>query len=1067
MSISAAFIKRPIGTTLLAIAIFLVGAAVWPLLPVAPLPQVDFPTIQVSANLPGGSPETMASSVAQPLERQFSLIAGLSQMTSSSSLGSSQITLQFDLNRNIDAAALDVQAAITAASGQLPANLPSPPTFRKVNPADSPIMVMSVQSDALPLIQVNDFADNILAQQISQIPGVGLVFIGGVQKPAVRIQVDPTKLTAVGMSLEDIRGVIANTTVNQPKGTIDGQKQSFTVYTNDQLLSAEPWNDMVLAYKNGAPIRVRDIGVAVDAPENVKVAGWAFAGAAAPADNTIINGRSIVLAITKQPGANVIETVDRIKAALPRLQAAIPPTVHINTLIDRTQTIRASVADVEFTLVLTIALVVLVIFLFLRNIPATLIPSVTVPLAILGTAGVMYLLGFSLDNLSLMALTIAVGFVVDDAIVMLENIYRYVEEGMSPMEAAYKGAGEIGFTIISISVSLVAVFIPLLLMGGIVGRLFREFAITVTLTIAVSVVISLTLTPMLCSRFLKPHSAESHGRMYQLFERGFDAMLNAYKRGLHVVLRHQFITLMVFFATMAATVILFMVIPKGFFPQQDTGFVFGFAESAQDSSFASMNKRMLQLADIVRKDPDVTGFGMSGGQNTFNTGNFYISLKPKDEGRTASADEVITRLRPQLAKVQGVNLFLQAGQDINVGGRLSRTQYQYTLTDSNLNELNVWAPKLVNRFRQLPQLTDVASDQQNAAASANLTIDRARASSFGITPALIDATIYDAIGQRQVTQYFTQINSYHVILEVTPKLQQDPDLFQKLYVTSPVTGQQVPLSTFVSIDTSQTSYLSISHQGQFPAVTISFNLAPNVALGQAVDAIQKAQQEMGIPPTLTGAFQGTAKAFGDSLSSQPYLIAAALVAVYIVLGLLYESYIHPLTILSTLPSAGVGALLILMAGGYDLTVIALIGIILLIGIVKKNGIMMIDFALTAEREHGMKPEEAIYQACLLRFRPIMMTTMCALLSGLPLMLGHGAGSELRRPLGYAMVGGLVLSQALTLFTTPVVYLYLDRAHYWYMRRKEARQARKAARKTGTATATAKTTENPSLMVDSE
>jgi HAE1 family hydrophobic/amphiphilic exporter-1 len=684
VGISSTFIKRPIGTTLLAIAIFLIGAAVWLLLPVAPLPQVDFPTIQVSANLPGGSPETMASSVAQPLERQFSLIAGLSQMTSSSSLGSSQITLQFDLNRNIDAAALDVQAAITAASGQLPANLPSPPTFRKVNPADSPIMVMSVQSDALPLIQVNDFADNILAQQISQIPGVGLVNIGGAQKPSVRIQVDPTKLSAVGMSLEDIRGVIANTTVNQPKGTIDGQKQSFTVYTNDQLLSAEPWNDMVLAYKNGAPIRVRDIGVAVDAPENVKVAGWAFAGAAAPADNTIINGRSIVLAITKQPGANVIDTVDRIKAALPRLQAAIPPTVHINTLIDRTQTIRASVADVEFTLVLTIALVVLVIFLFLRNVPATLIPSVTVPLAILGTAAVMYLLGFSLDNLSLMALTIAVGFVVDDAIVMLENIYRYVEEGMSPMEAAHKGAGEIGFTIISISVSLVAVFIPLLLMGGIAGRLFREFAITVTLTIAVSVVISLTLTPMLCSRFLKPHSAQSHGRLYQLFERGFDTMLNAYKRGLHVVLRHQFITLMVFFATMAATVILFMIIPKGFFPQQDTGFVFGFAESAQDSSFSSMNKRMLQLADIVRQDPDVTGFGMSGGQNTFNTGNFYISLKPKDEGRTASADEVITRLRPQLAKVQGVNLFLQAGQDINVGGRLSRTQYQYTLTDSNL-----------------------------------------------------------------------------------------------------------------------------------------------------------------------------------------------------------------------------------------------------------------------------------------------------------------------------------------------------------------------------------------------
>jgi len=1049
VSVSSTFIKRPIGTTLLAIALLLVGIAVWPLLPVAPLPQVDFPTIQVSASLPGANPETMASNVAQPLERQFSLIAGLSQMTSQSALGTTQITLQFDLNRNIDAAALDVQAAITAASGQLPASLPNPPTFRKVNPADSPIMIMSVQSDVLPLIQVNDYADNILAQQISQISGVGLVSVNGQQKPAVRIQVDPAKLTTLGLSLEDVRTVIANTTVNQPKGTVDGSRQSFTVYTNDQLLSAPPWNDMVLAYKNGAPIRVRDIGTAIDGPENVKLAAWAFAGAAATPDNAPTNGRSIVLAITKQPGANVIETVDRIKATLPRLRAAIPASVHVNTLIDRTQTIRASVEDVEFTLVLTIALVVLVIFLFLRNVAATLIPSVTVPLALMGTAAVMYLVGFSLDNLSLMALTIAVGFVVDDAIVMLENIYRYVEEGMSPMEAALKGSSEIGFTIISISVSLVAVFIPLLLMGGIVGRLFREFAVTVTLTIAVSVIISLTLTPMLCSRFLRNSHAESHGRMYQLFERGFDAMLNGYKRGLHVVLRYQFITLCVFLATVAATVVLFVIIPKGFFPQQDNGVIAGFAESAQDSSFGAMRQRMLQLADIVRKDPDVTGFAMSAGQTTFNTGNFFIALKPKSEGRTANADQIITRLRPQIAKVQGVNLFLQASQDINVGGRLARTQYQYTLTDSNLDELNAWAPKLLNRFRQLPQLTDLASDQQNAAATATLTIDRARASSFGISPALIDSTIYDAIGQRQVAQYFTQINSYHVILEITPELQQDPSLFNKLYLTSPLTGMQVPLSTFVKIDTTKTAYLSISHQGQFPAVTISFNLASGVALGEAVDAIVKAQADMGVPQTLSGSFQGTAKAFGDSLSSQPYLIAAALVAVYIVLGLLYESYIHPLTILSTLPSAGVGALLILMAGGYDLSVIALIGIILLIGIVKKNGIMMIDFALTAERQQGMKPEEAIYQACLLRFRPIMMTTMCALLSGLPLMLGHGAGSELRRPLGYAMVGGLVLSQALTLFTTPVVYLYLDRAHYWFERRKQARKDRKAAKKGAT------------------
>ncbi|MQR02011.1 efflux RND transporter permease subunit [Glaciimonas soli] len=1044
MSISATFIKRPIGTTLLAIAIMVVGIAVWPLLPVAPLPQVDFPTIQVSASLPGASPETMASNVAQPLERQFSLIAGLSQMTSTSTLGSSQITLQFDLNRNIDAAALDVQAAINASSGQLPANLPNPPTFRKVNPADAPILVLAVQSTTLPLIQVNDYADNILAQQISQIEGVGLVFIGGAQKPAVRIQVDPTKLTAFGMNLEDIRNVIANTTVNQPKGTVDGDHQSFTVYTNDQLLHAAPWNDMILAYKNGAPVRVRDIGVAIDAPENVKAAGWAYAGKAAPADSTITNGRSIVLAITKQPGANVIETVDAIKAALPRLQAAIPSSVRVNTLIDRTQTIRASVKDVEFTLMLTIALVVLVIFMFLRNIPATLIPSVTVPLALMGTAAVMYLVGFSLDNLSLMALTIAVGFVVDDAIVMLENIYRYIEEGMSPMDAAYKGAGEIAFTIVSISVSLVAVFIPLLLMGGIVGRLFREFAITVTVTIAVSVIVSLTLTPMLCSRFLRNHNEEKHGKIAQLFERGFQAMLDAYKRGLHVVLRHQFITLCTFFATMAITVVLFAIIPKGFFPQQDTGFIFGFAESAQDSSFDSMKQRVLQLADVVRKDNAVASFGVSAGQNTYNTANFFIGLKPKDEGRKANADEVIARLRPQLEKIQGVKLFLQAGQDINVGGRLARTQYQYTIVDSSLDELDVWAPKLMARFKQLPQLTDVASDQQNAAATATLTIDRARASSFGISPALIDSTIYDAIGQRQVAQYFTQVNSYHVVLEVTPELQKDPAIFDKLYVTSPLTGQQIPLSSFVKVDTTKTGYLSISHQSQFPAVTISFNLAPGVALGEAVTAIQKAQEAMNVPHTLTGTFQGSAKAFGDSLSSQPYLIAAALIAVYIVLGLLYESYIHPLTILSTLPSAGVGALLILMAGGYDLSVIALIGIILLIGIVKKNGIMMVDFALTAEREKGMSPEEAIYQACLLRFRPIMMTTMCALLSGLPLMLSHGSGSELRRPLGYAMVGGLILSQMLTLFTTPVVYLYLDRAHFWYEKRKAAKRARKAA-----------------------
>jgi HAE1 family hydrophobic/amphiphilic exporter-1 len=1040
MNVSSVFIRRPIGTSLLALAILLIGVAAWPLLPVSALPQVDFPTIQVSAGLPGANPETMAANVAQPLERQFSLIAGLSQMTSTSALGTTQITLQFDLNRDIDAAALDVQSAITAASGQLPTNLPSPPIFRKTNPADLAILVLAVQSDTLPLTRVNEYADTILAQQISQIPGVSDVGIGGAQKPSVRIQVDPAKLAAMGMSLEEVRGVIATTTVSQPTGSISGPRQSFAVYTNDQVLRAEPWNDMILAYRNGAPVRVRDIGVAVEGAENKFTAGWAYAGAAADPEHAVHDGRGMILFVHKQAGANVIETVDRIKAALPRLRAAIPPTISVNLLVDRTQNIRASVHDVERTLLITIAAVILVIFIFLRNVPATVIPGLTVPLALMGTAAAMFLMDYSLDNLSLMALTIAVGFVVDDAIVMLENIYRHVEAGMKPMEAAYQGASEIGFTIISISVSLVAVFIPLLLMGGIVGRLFREFAVTVTMTIVVSVFVSLTLIPMLCSRYLGESHGQAHGRLYQFFERGFTALASGYRRGLDHVMKHQFATLIVFFATLVLSVLMFAFSPKGFFPQQDTGTIYGFAETAQDASFMAMRERMKQLAEVVRRDPDVTGFGMFAGRDTANTGVFFIALRPKDEGRTLSADQVIARLRPQVAEVQGINLFMQAPQDIQVGGRLSRTQYQYTITDTDLDELNTWAPRLLERLRGLPQLTDLASDQQNAAAAAMLTIDRARASSFGISPALIDATIYDAIGQRQVAQYFTQTNAYHVVLEVTPKLQEDPALFDRIYVASPLTGQQVPLSTFVKVDTTKTAYLLISHQGQFPAVTISFNVAPGVSLGDAVKAIDKAKAAMGVPATLSGNFQGTAKAFGDSLASQPYLIAAALVAVYIVLGLLYESYIHPLTILSTLPSAGVGALLVLRLGGYDLSVIGLIGIILLIGIVKKNGIMMIDFALTAEREQGLSAQEAIYRACLLRFRPIMMTTMCALLAGLPLMVGHGAGSELRRPLGYAMVGGLLVSQAMTLFTTPVVYIYLDRAHAWYMRIRHPRAA---------------------------
>jgi hydrophobe/amphiphile efflux-1 (HAE1) family protein len=1013
--ISAPFIRYPIGTSLLMAGILFVGLVAYPMLPVAPLPQVDFPTIQITATLPGASPETMATSVAQPLERQFAQIPGIAQMTSTSYLGTASVTIQFDLNRSIDGAANDVQGAINAASGQLPKNLPSPPTYRKVNPADSPILLLSATSETLPLTTVSDAVDAQLAQQISQISGVAQVIIGGQQKPSIRVQIDPAKLVAKGLSMEDVRSQITITTVDSPKGNIDGDRRAYTIYANDQLLDSKDWNDVIVAYRNGGPLRIRDIGQAVTGPEDAKQAAWA-------------NGkRGVFLVIYKQPGANVIETVDKIKSLLPRLVAAIPPAIKIDVISDRTTTIRAAVEDVQFTLLLTIFLVVMVIFVFLRSFWATVIPTITVPLALLGACALMWVFGYTLDNLSLMALTIAVGFVVDDAIVMLENISRYVEEGESPMAAAYKGAKEIGFTIVSISISLVAVLIPLLLMGGIIGRLFREFAVTLTMTIFVSMVVSLTLTPMMASRFLRNEHAAQHGKFYQWSERGFEAMLRAYEKGLDIAMRWRFVTLMVFFATLGLSVYLFVVIPKGFFPQQDVGLITATSEASQDISFQAMQSRQEALAKIVMADHDVASVAMNigGSGRAGNNGNMFITLTPREE-RTASAQQIIARLRPQLEKVEGARLYMQAAQDIRLGGRPTRTQFEFTLQDANLGELNEWAPKVLEKMKSLPELRDVATDQQTDGTTVQLSINRDTASRYGISPQLIDDTLYDAFGQRQVTQYFTQLNSYHVILEILPELQGNLDTLNKIYVKSPTTGDQVPLSTFAKWSTVPVRPLSISHQGQFPAITISFNLAQGVALGQATEAVQRSMVEIGAPATLNSSFQGTAQAFQQSLSTVPLLILAALVVVYLILGILYESYIHPVTILSTLPSAGVGALAILMAFGYDFSLIALIGVILLIGIVKKNGIMLVDFAIAAERDHHLTPEQSIRQAALLRFRPIMMTTMAALLGGVPLMLGTGTGSEIRQPLGYAMVGGLLVSQVLTLFTTPVVYLYLDK-----------------------------------------
>jgi len=1022
--ISAPFIRKPIATSLLMIGILFIGIVAYPQLPVAPLPQVDFPTIQISALLPGAAPDTMASSVAQPLESQFAQIPGVAEMTSISTLGATAITIQFDLDRNIDGAAADVLAAINAAGGQLPKDLPSPPTYRKVNPADSPVLLLGATSDTLPLSVVDDNVETKLMQQISQISGVGQVLVGGQQKPAVRIQLDPAKLVAKGVSLEDVRAQLAVATTDGPKGSIEGPKRAFTIYTNDQLTTANVWNNVIVSYHDDGPLRVRDIGTAIDGAQDTTQAGWAD------------GKRGVFLVIFQQPGANVIETVGRIMKELPHLEATLPKAIKIFTLSDRTQTIRAAVSDVQFTLLLTIALVVMVIFIFLRSLWATIIPSITVPLALLGACALMWGAGYSLDNLSLMALTISVGFVVDDAIVMLENITRYIEEGESPLAAALKGSREIAFTIVSISVSLIAVLIPLLLMGGIMGRLFREFAVTLSMTIIVSAAVSLTLTPMMASRFLKSTNEAHHGRFYAWSERAFEGLLGWYERGLDVVLRFRLITLIVFLATLALSVFLFVVIPKGFFPQQDTGLITGITESGQDVSVAEMMRHQVELGAIVQKDLAVAHVAMAIGGTGYalNNGRMFITLKPRDQ-RTATADQVISRLRPQLAKVEGAALFLQAAQDVRVGGRVARTQYQYTLQGSDVDELNQWAPKMLAKLKTLPELRDVATDQQIAGTTLTLTTNRDQASRYGLSAQTIDDTLYDAFGQREIAQYFTQLSSYQVIMEVLPALQGDVTTLDKIYLKSATTGGEVPLSAFAKWTTTPIQPLSISHQGQFPAITISFNLAPGVSLGQATDAVQRAQSEMRLPASVTTSFQGNAQAFQASLSTVPLLIVGALVVVYLILGILYESYIHPITILSTLPSAGVGALATLMLFGYDFSLIALIGVILLIGIVKKNGIMLVDFAIMAERNDHLSAHDAVRRAALLRFRPIMMTTMAAMLGGVPLMLGQGTGSEIRQPLGYTMVGGLLVSQVLTLFTTPVIYLYLDQLSDWFAGRQ--------------------------------
>ena len=1010
MSISEPFIKRPVATTLLAAALLLAGGTAYTQLAVAPLPRVDFPTINVGAGLPGASPETMASAVATPLERRFGRIAGLQEITSVSSLGSTSLTLQFALDRDVDAAARDVQAAINASAGDLPANLPTRPSFRKVNPADAPILILSLTSDALPLSEVFDAANTVLAQKISQVDGVGQVFVGGGQQPAVRVQVDPQALAGVGLGLADVRGALQRATVDQPKGSLSGPDQSSAIAANDQLVRADAYRPLVIAYNRGSPVRLGDVATVKDSVENERIAGWS-------------NGkRAVLVLIRRQPGANIIDVIERVKALLPQLSSSISPAIDVKVAQDRSLTIRASVRDVQFTLVLSVLLVVLVVFVFLRSARATAIPSIAVPLSIVATFGGMYLLDFSINNLSLMALTISTGFVVDDAIVVTENVTRFLEAGASPREAALKGARQIAFTIVSITASLLAVFIPILLMGGIVGRLFREFAVTLAISIAISALLSLTLTPMMASRMLRRTESEGQGRFFRASERAFDALLRGYDRGICWVLDHSSLMLAITIAAMVGTIALYVVVPKGLFPQQDTGTLSGITDAPQDISFPAMKERQERVNEIVLANPAIEHMvSFIGGSGSLNTGNMFIALK---QDRRQTADEVIAELRPKLAQIPGTAAYLQSVQDVRMGGRATRTQYQYTLQDANLAELNEWAPKLLARLRAVPELRDVASDQQTSALQLNVDVDRDTAARLGVSLQAVDDALNDAFGQRQVATIFTQRNQYRVVLEVKPEHQKSPDALRSIYVPA-VGGAQVPLTSIATYRPAPTS-LSVNHQGQFPAVTISFNLAPGTSLGQALTAVHRAEAELGMPATVRAAPQGTAQAFVESLASEPYLVLAALITVYIVLGVLYESYVHPITILSTLPSAGVGALLALMLFRMEFSIIALIGVILLIGIVKKNAIMMVDFALEAERDEGLSTRESIHKACLLRFRPIMMTTMAALLGALPLAIGGGAGAELRRPLGITIVGGLLLSQLLTLFTTPVVYLALDR-----------------------------------------